>query len=142
MEPLEATRTGRSKTREELLRPRSHLSGLPVSGRDKRLQAHSPDDLFESRVVASCRDEKCAHRDLRGIFKIFAGQVAQAQSRARRRLEKQGAGMRFLLALTPQLHPVMGLDLDPAERLFVDYIGRRKMFVPTTKAPASTLATS
>jgi hypothetical protein len=53
--------------------------------------------LFESRVVASCRDKKGAYRDLRRIFDIFAGEATQAQSCVRR-LEKKGAGVRFFLA--------------------------------------------
>jgi len=71
-----------------------------VRGRDKRLKAHPADDLFESGVVASCRDKQGAYRDLRQVFEVFASQAAETQSYARRRLEKQGADVGFFLAVT------------------------------------------
>ena len=64
------------------------LLDMPMCGGHERLQAHSADDLFESRIVAVCRDQERAHRDLRRIFKVLACQPTKAQSRARRCLEE------------------------------------------------------
>jgi hypothetical protein len=57
---------------------------------------------------------------LRRVLKVFAGQTAKAQTRARRRLKQQRAYMLFLLALTPQFDRIVGLDLDSTERLTIN----------------------
>jgi hypothetical protein len=41
------------------------LFGVPVGGGYERFEAHSTNYLFESRIVATGRDEKGADRDLR-----------------------------------------------------------------------------
>jgi hypothetical protein len=48
------------------------------------------------------------------------GQAAKTQTCACRSVEKQGAHLRFFLALTAQFDGLMGFDLDGAERLPVD----------------------
>ena len=71
-----------------MLALRRSLFGLPMGGGHKRLKAHPTDDLFESRVVAACRNEKGTHGDLWRVFQIFTGQSAQPQSCATCRLKK------------------------------------------------------
>src|SRR5580700_7001848 len=99
--------------------------GLPVHGGDERLEAYSADDLFEGAVVAVCRDEEAADRDLRGVFEIFAGQPAQAEAGGRGGLQQKGADVRLLVTLTAQLDGVMGLDFGGAVRLPVDEAHQR-----------------
>src|SRR6202035_3695257 len=86
---------------------RRGLFGLPVSGGDEWLMAHSADDLFKRRVVAACRDKKCTDRDLGRVFEVFTGQPAKPQPGACRSLEQQSANMRLFLPPAAQFDRVV-----------------------------------
>jgi hypothetical protein len=96
------------------------LLGLPVDGSDKRFKTQAADDLLQSRIIAAWRDKKGAHRDLRRVLEVFAGQPPQTQPRTRCGLQQQGSDMRLFLTLAPQIDSIVGLDLSGAERLQVD----------------------